>query len=432
MLMRRDWSLRRVYLVLAVLAAFGVGVFAWVGSRLVVCQPVLDMIPVLTDWLDSPTGILGTLWLPLNEHRLVWLRLLTPADFLLTGGWPLLSGASSLLLLASLILVPAWAMRHVGMAPWLRHAGVALLVLLVFAPPAAEDTVLVINGVYPQAAGFAMLSLGAAGWARWGLAFGLAMLAVVSNGVGLVMLPILPWQAWRGGAKPRTVLALTLAGGGMGLLYLQQMPAGQHRLPEVMVALRYAAAMLGLPASHSSFLSGGVPGWLPGAVLGVLGLLALCRRPENALERLAQGGILFGLGAAALGALARTEMAGGLPAVRYTPLVLPLQIGLLCLALHLSQSWATRRPGFAATALLGIGAVLLAQSAFAGRAMVSAMAEAHEAVARFAAGDRDPALEPFVFPDLAAAGRVWKELPTRGASFCRPATAPHPPPPGGR
>ena len=406
--------------ILAALAVLGCGVFLWVSARMAVCHPILDMIPLLNDWLESPSGIAGTLWLPLNEHHLVWLRILTPADFLLTSGWPVLSGVSSLLLTASLVTVPAWALWRAGMEPWLRYAGVALLVLLVIAPPAAEDTAIVINGVYPQAAGFAMLGLGAAAAGRWGIGFVLAVLAALGNGVGLVMLPILPWLAWRGGNRPRVVLALTLAGGAAGLIYLAGMPRGQHRLPELWVALRYAATMLGLPASHSSHVASmAVLGWLPGAVLGALGMLALARRPETPIDRLAQGGILFGLGAAVLGALARTDLAGGLPALRYTLLVLPLQIGLLCLALQWAQPMARRRPAVAATILLILGVALLAQSALAGRAMVAALAEQREAVMRFAAGDRSIGLEPFIYPDLGLAEKVWSDLSARGVRFCR-------------
>ena len=406
--------------IMAALAVLGCGVFLWVSARMAVCHPILDMIPLLNDWLDNPAGIAGTVWLPLNEHHLVWLRILTPADFLLTGGWPVLSGISSLMLTASLVVVPAWALWRGGVDAWLRHAGVALLVLLVMAPPAAEDAAIVINGVYPQAAGFAMLGLGAAAAGRWGIGFGLAVLAALGNGVGLVMLPILPWLAWRSGSRKRVVLALTLAGGAAGLIYLSGIPKGQHRLPELWVALRYAAAMLGLPASHSSHVAS-LPalGWLPGAMLGVLGLLALVRRPGTPIERLAQGGILFGLGAAALGALARTDMAGGLPALRYTPLVLPLQIGLLCLGLQWAQPMARRRPAVAALILLMMGVGLLAQSALAGRAMVAALAEQREAVVRFAAGDRSADLEPFIYPDLGLAGKIWSDLTARGVRFCR-------------
>ncbi len=351
------------------------------------------------------------------------MRLLTPADFVLTGGRPWLSGTISVGLLACLAGVPARALLRTVLPSQVRWVGVAVLVLLVFGAPAAEATAIVINGVYPQAAGFAMLSLGFAATGKWRLAFAIAVAAALGNGVGLVLFLILPWQAWRAGASPAaagrkpglTVWVLALAGLAFVLLYLWGVPAQPHKLPQPGVAVRYAAAMLGLPLSHSSGF-----GWLGtglGGLLGLLGLGALARRPGTELERLAQGGILFGLGAAALGALGRTDIAGGLPAVRYAALVLPLQIGLLCLALPAALRRMRPLPVTLLLLLLGIG--LCGMSALAARATVSALAGSRAAVARFAAGERDPSLEPYVYPDLAEAARVWTELAARGLPVCR-------------
>lgn len=402
--------------------AVGLALFAWVVARLLVCAPILDMVPLLADWMQSPNGVLGTLWHPLNEHHVVWMRWLLTTDFRLTGGWPVLSGAVSVLSLACLAWVPARALLRSGLPRAVAQAGVAMIVLLVFAPPSAETTALAMNGVYPQGAGFAMLSLGAASTQRWRTAFALAVIAALGNGAALVLLPILPLLAWRGtadrpapGAGLPTVIALTLAGLAFGLLYLRGLPAEPHGLPQAMVALRYVVATLGLPASRS-----GAFGWLGIAAGGVLGLLALAlliRRPRDALGQLAQGGILFGLGVAALAAISRTEMAGGLPALRYTVLVLPLQIGVLCMMLPLVLRWA--QPRAVATLLLALAVGLTVQSVLAARAMIAALAPSHDAVARFAAGDRAPELQPYVFPDLAEASRVWAMLASRGLPVCR-------------
>jgi len=425
---QEDATFRLVTRLLLGLAALGLLVFASTIVHTAGCHPILDTIPVLAQWLDSSSGLTETLWLPINEHHLVWMRLLAVADAVLVGGWPLLSGGVSVLCLACLVWVPGRVLLRAGLPAGTAWAAICVLVLLVFAAPAAEDSMLAINGVYPQAAGIGMLALGAAAAGGWGLAFGLAMLAPLGNGVALVMFPILPWLGLRAGPQGRALrlaLLLALGGGAFCLLYLWGGSAQQHNWPEGTVALRYAAAMLGLPISRSG--SFGWLGVLSGGLLGLVGLAALIRKPNDELGRLAQGGILFGFGAAALGAFGRSDVAGGLPAVRYTALVLPLQIGVFCLALQ--ASFAPQRARWrrgASFGLLLIGTGLLLLSVLTARASVASLAVYRTAIVRFAAGDRDPALAPYIYPDLAEATRVWNELARRGRPTCRPGSIPIP------
>ena len=307
------------------------------------------------------------------------------------------------------------------------------------------DCSIPIEGIYPQTVPFVVLSLilleGAgegdrfATWRRLG-----AMAAAIGAGfacaLGLLVWPILVWAAWRGGLGWRWMAAIAIAGSifiGLyvhGLLFSNSTAAalqGEGEFYEPANLLKVGDAFLtflGLPWTRAAAL--GIVGRFLGAGLMVVGLFAILRRgivgPRHGggigrLERISLGLIMFSLATAAVAAVGRVESeSGGILPVRYSVLLVPLHIGIFCLALRwlIRDRWAGQRGRRAMQAVaLTVGALMLVQQVAAGEAAASKAQAMSATIAEFMAGKRDPAMTRVVYRDLAYAQHVVDEMRRR-------------------
>jgi len=389
------------HLFLAALMAMGAAYLILFGhyfSAVMIRRPYADMFHYIADYLDYPrTGsFLQYLWSQyiLSEHRQIWMRLLTAIDVGIFSGvaYPFLVVDTF-----AVLALPLLIGREIARAglPWaLGATAIWAIVILTLTTANVADCSIPIEGIYPQTALFVVLSLVLFESAkesgrslilhRLG-AMALAICAGLASAVGLIIWPILIWFAWRESLGPRWIAAVTLVGCVFIALYVHGLLLpGTHaamtgdyefysfaHLLDVVDAL---FTFLGLPWTREPSLA------LGGRVLGVglllIGLFAVTRQglpgPRcGRLERIAVGLILFSLVTAAVTAVGRvgSEWLGIWP-VRYALFLVPLHVGLLCLALPwLRRPWANRggRRVIQIAALL-FGALMLVQQVAAGKA----------------------------------------------------------------
>ncbi len=427
----------------AYLILFGCYFFATMIRR-----PYWDMFHYIMDYLDYPRrgGFLHYLWSQYthSEHRQIWMRLLTAIDIGLFRGvaYPFLVFAT-----ACLVSVPLLIGREIARADLpaqLTVTAIWFVVLLVLTTANVVDCSIPIEGIYPQTLPFVVLSLilleGAsesdrfATWPRLG-----AMAAAIGAGfacaLGLLVWPILVWAAWRGGLGWRWMAAIAIAGGIFIGLYVHGLSfsnstaavlQGEGEFYEPANLLKVGDAFLtflGLPWTRAAALS--IVGRFLGAGLMIVGLFAILRRgivglPHGGgigrLERISLGLIMFSLATAAVAAVGRVDSeSGGILPVRYSVLLVPLHIGVFCLALGwMKDRWADQRGRRAMQAVaLSFGALMLVQQVAAGQAGASKAQAMSATIAEFMAGKRDPAMTRVVYRDLAYAQYVVDEMRRR-------------------
>jgi hypothetical protein len=400
-----------------------------------IAVPFWDMLSFVDAYLSHREigQRVAYLWLPDNEHHSVWSRLFTIIEFELFDGHGPSFQLFSLACLLGGLLAFALEVGRTGLPGRLRANTVALSCALFLTVPAAVDCAVPMNGGYVQAAGFTMLALvlldgwgeerGHAG-ARRVAAIVAAVAASFGNAVGLLAWPILAWSAWRGRLGWQWRALVAAYGAGFTALYLMHLlaspatPAVHFLYPEHLAKVAgYALAYAGLPWTRAPALA--LPGRVVGAVLLACSLAAVARygwgRPlPSRFERVCTGLILFSMGTVALAAVGRPDLATEIAVpVRYAVLLAPMHAGLLGLAL---QAMARTRHGAKASVLAtGLAAVLFTQQIPAAAAAIRASRGITETVQRFVAGQRDDAMRSTVFPDLAAAERIFARLDAAGA-----------------
>jgi hypothetical protein len=440
---------RRERVFLGALAAIGglyVILFAWYFSATMIRRPYWDMFRYVMDYLEYPRhgGFLQYLWsqYATSEHRQIWMRLMTAIDVGVFRGvaYPFIVFATSCLLGVPLLM--AREVARSGLPPQLAATAIWAVVLLVLTTANVVDCSIAIEGIYPQTVLFAVLSLvlfdGAgeggrlAPWRRLG-AMAAALGAGFACALGLIVWPILLWAAWRGGLGWRWMAAVALTGALFigfyvhGLTFSGTTAAamqgeGGFYAPSHLLKVDDAfLTFLGLPWTRGPGL--GLLGRLLGAVLLVVGLGAILRRgflaPRGGLprlERIALGLIAFSLATAALGAVGRvgTEADGILP-VRYSVFLVPLHLGLFCLALPwMKDRWAnsSARRSMQAAAL-SLGALMLVQQIAGGEAGAAKAQIMNATIARFMAGERDETMTHIVYGDLTYAQDAVDEMRRR-------------------
>ena len=138
--------------VLAVLAALDVALFAYYVWATFIGQPYWDMFSIVQRYLQyrADGNLWSYLWEPHVQHRMVWMRILTSLDAsLLSGrGYPFAVFAVLCQGLTAWLLARAVRRRIPG-TPGAWLSWVALM--LVLTSVAAVDCALPINGIYPQA-----------------------------------------------------------------------------------------------------------------------------------------------------------------------------------------------------------------------------------------------------------------------------------------
>jgi hypothetical protein len=410
---------------LKALAALDVALFAIVFAVTRVRQPFSDMLAWLGAYLRfRQTGDLFTYLLAFhNEHRLVWIRLLTIVDA--TGfhcsGLPFVVASTVALVVAAVLVTREMARGAQPALPW-------LFPMLFLTAANAIDCGVPINCVYPLTLVFVILSCtlfdGEAEASRGttvrrSAAIGCAAAAGFANAVGLLAWPVLLWLAWRGEARAQWLALIGIVGAAYCAAYLHGMPAviGSPQGTEAAsftLVCGYLLAYLGLPLSRMASFP--LPGRLLGLAMLAFGIYAVIRvgflnRELTRAQRIATALVLFSLGGAAMAAVGRSKLADGIDVpVRYAVLVAPLHAGLLALALP----WASRHARAALAGAVGLAAVLVVVQVVGGIAAMRAVGRMAAIVARYYAGERDPQMAKILYPDLQDADRVVAALRREG------------------
>jgi hypothetical protein len=422
--------------IVAAAAAQGT-LFAVILARTVILFPFSDMI----SWIDyydqahqQSGGFLVYLWRPHNEHHMMTIRLLTALDVstFRASGVPFIVAATTSLVVTAALIFNELRRDKCLNGPLRPLALLGPMLLLTSA--AALDCSIPINAVYPLTLIFVVGALvlfdgvgeTAPSNARRIAALAVAMMASLSNGVGLVVWVPLWWVAWRGGAGLRWLLAIAAVGAGYGFIYVWTLPSIQFGDPDQFTTLvhlakiaEYLLAYLGLPLSCAEALR------LPALALGGILLVAGCsvtlrlvfRRSTTRSQRFAIGLVMASLAAALLAAIGRVDQETEVrTSLRYALLVAPLHIGLLVLALRFLANRATtprRQAVLLGGALAFAGALLTLQVAI-GRSATTNVANILRMIDSYNAGIREPGMEKLIYPDLAVADRVLATLRTSG------------------
>ncbi|HVZ09814.1 hypothetical protein [Rhodopila sp.] len=415
---RRIAALGWLLITLAVVQGGGFLMILW---RTRINAPFEDML----QWLDAyrtarHSGAWAAYYLGFfQEHRLVWMKLLTAMDASLfrSTGWVFIAAGTLSLAGVALLLTREFRRGLPSAGP--VSALVWLCPMLVLTAANAVDCSVPVNTVYPLTllcVVGACVAIGGPAEAgplptgRGIAAILLAAAAGLANAVGLLAWPVLLWSAWRCRAGTGWLVAIVVTGGVYGVAYLHGLVLSPGGVATGLSAsarlgrqLGYLLAYLGLPLSRVPALR------LFGEALGLVLLLAaiaaivrfgLLGPAITRLERIAVGLIMFSLGGAALAALGRSQFAAGIELpVRYTVLVTPLHVGLLALGLRwLADHPRTDRwPGAVLAGGAALAVVLLAQQAVGGRTAVAAADVMRGRIARFYAGQHDPEIEKLVF-----------------------------------
>ena len=405
--------------------------------RTAIVRPFLDML----DWLDAyltlraQGGLLEHLVSFHNEHRLLWIRLLTMLDvsvFAFSGVSFIAASTLALLVAAGLVMREA---AH-GAAP--RGSGIVWLFGMLFVTFAgAVDCSVPVNAVYPLTLVFAVACIclfdgtdeagSGTPWRRCA-AMACAASCGFGNAAGLLAWPVLAWTAWRGGAGWRWLAAVAVLGAAYCAAYLHgvttvvsTLPTAEAHAPldlaHLLKMLRYLLAYLGLPFTRLPVAM--APGMLLGALLLLAGSVALLwltltAQQVTRLQRVAGGLILFALGSAALAAVGRADLAAEVAVpVRYTVFVAMLHAGLLALALPPLLA----RPGgvrLATRGAAGLAVLLLALQVAGGYAAMGVADRMAAGIERFYSGERGPAVMEAVYRDAARAEAILARLRAEG------------------
>jgi hypothetical protein len=420
---------------MVIMAALHVSLFAFYMNATVIRVPFWDMLSFVDSYISyQDTGHLWAyFWLPDNEHRSVWSRVLTAIDIRVFDG---AGYAFEVFSTICLVICPAllwWELRRSTIGREFSLVGGLLLLMLFLATPIAVTCSIAMNGAYPQAVCFMMLALTALdgrseSGERWPprrlAALPAAIAASFGNAIGLLVWPLLLWAAWRGRLGWRWIAGIGTVAVLFGAIYFYSMdssaPAAAKLIDvrSVVKAANYIITFAGLPWTRSPLIA--TPGWLAGGILLVVGVTTalhygILRQPADRLQRIAVGLILFSLGAAVMAAVGRGDLADEVKVpVRYTVLMVPLHAGLVCLVLPIMARYWDAQGRLLRACMIGITAVTLIQQIPAGRAAAKQSRTINASVMRFVAGERDETMSHRVFPDLAVAARIFSTIKSHG------------------
>ena len=422
----------------SVFAVIDLGLFFWYVNATIIQQPFADMYSLVQHYLSyrADGGWWDYLWVPHNEHRPVFLRLLTAFDIEMFSGvsYPFVVTATIAHMGTAWLL---WRECRTGVGGSLGWVlGCVVLMLVLTSVTAVVIAIPIMNNLIHGLA-FAVLAIvvfdrvedgrAVAGhtlyWRRV-MAMFVACSVPFADAVGWAIWPILLWIAWRAGAGRRWLL--TIAGVGVALLFVYtrglslSLPAlsgaaGQDvaLTDELVRRANYLFTYMGLPWTREPALH--VPGRLLGALLFVTGAGVVFWRgfrhaPSGRLERIAIAMTMFSLASAVLATIGRAdvpESGGVLVPVRYSVLLIPLHVGLLWIASpFLNRLWIGRAWSSAVSlGLAGVCAALLLQQVAAGAAAVSNVQRIRATIERFLAGQTDADMTTVIGEDLEKARR---------------------------
>jgi hypothetical protein len=423
---------------IGLIAAAHFGLFAYFLVATAISSPISDMFGYIDAYLRYRAGevsLLDYLWRAHAEHHLVWIRLLTWADVAQFGtrGIPFMAAATAAIT-ATAVMV--WWQLFCALHIKAGTRSLALLApMLVLSAANVTDCSVPINTTYPLTVFFVVVAIvlfaNATKLARYpraraAAAVPTAVAASFGTAAGLLSWPILAWLAWR----QRRVVWLGLWA-GVGLCYIlfyahDINPIGLAPAMEKDVAaftsaahlykiLDYFFAFLGLPWTREprfELLGRAVGLSLFLSAAAVVLIASLTPRLNTPLERIAVGMILFGLGAAALASIGRSDMIEEVRVpVRYTLFTTVLQVGLLCIVV---PRVPVRAPGLACWAGVVLAGALLTQQVLVGRAATRIASEIAKEADCFAQGNPTLPLSSIVTRSPAGAEGVLAGLRREG------------------
>lgn len=402
--------------------------FAVFLDRTMILRPFTDMI----DWIDTyfqarqHGDVLGYLWVPHNEHHLVFIRALTALDVAAfkASGIPFVVIATIAAIVTSFMIYVEFRRDKQLRGSLAALAWLSPMLLLNTA--VAVDCSAPTNSVYPISVVFLVGTLvlfgGGAEVAphagvKQALALVTGILASFGNALGLLIWPAMLWLAWRSGTSKRWLMGIGAIGTGYGLFYVWTLHGPSLVLDwDLRKMADYLLAYLGLPFSRVPKF--GIAARVLGAALLTVAVMAILwdtilRRPATRLHLIGIGLIIVALGAAFLAAIARVDVEPEVQVpYRYAIFVALLHIGLLALVLPFFARLATT-PQRQIT-LLGAGAafagMLVLMQIVSGRHVMIVSTLINNAIARYEeTGVLEPGMER-LFPNVPQADRVLTEL----------------------
>ena len=415
-----------------------VGLFFWYLNATIVQPPFADMYSVVQHYLSYRVdgGWWEYLWAAHNEHRPVFLRILTAFDIEVFSGvsYPFVITAAIAHICTAWLL---WRECRAGVAGTLGLVLGCLVLMLVLTSVAAVVIAIPIMNNLIHGLAFTVLAIvvfehveagetgsGFAAFGRRATALLIACLVPFADAVGWAVWPILFWIAWRAGAERKWLWTIVGVGAALLIVYarglsltLSVVSGGTDQeialADELATRANYLFAYMGLPWTRAPALF--VSARLVGALLfvtaaGVVFWRGFYRAPRGRLERIAISLMMFSLASGLLAAIGRAHMPaidGVLVPVRYSVLLIPLHVGLLLVASPvLERLWASRARLFAVSlCVAGACAVSLVQQVVAGSAAVSNAERIRATIERFQAGQSDAGMATVIGDDLEKARR---------------------------
>jgi hypothetical protein len=423
-----------------------VGLFFWYLTATIIQPPFADMYSVVLHYLSyrAAGGWWDYLWAAHNEHRPVFLRLLTAFDLEMFSGvsYPFVVTAAIAQMATAWLL---WRECRAGVAGTLGLVLGCVVLMLVLTSVAAVVIAIPIMNNLIHGLAFVVLAIvvfervEGAGAVRGYMAVGrramallIACLVPFADAVGWAVWPILFWIAWRAGAERWWLCTIAGVGAALLAVYVRGLSlplslslslplsvGSDGTGPEIALAdelasrANYLFVYMGLPWTRSPALD--VVGRCVGAVLfvtatGIVWLRGFYRAPSGRLERLGIALIMFSLASGILATMGRADMPaidGVLVPVRYSVLLIPLHVGLLLVASPwLDRLWRRLAPSFAVSVCVaGVCAGLLVQHVVAGQAAVSNAERIRATIERFHAGQSDAHMATVIGEDLEKARR---------------------------
>lgn len=399
---------------------------AYLVFRTATLQPYSDMFDWLARYLGFTRdgGLAGYLLAPHNFHRLAWTFGAIALDARWLGGQGYgLAGFNILCLYASAAML-AWQASRVARSERRMALG-GLAAMLALMAGNLLDASILINGTYAQSLVFSILAMtlasglgpARANLGRVALAVAALVAAALGNAVGFAALPAMIFCAWQGGAKARTLIALTSLGLATAALYAWHDPLGEGSgwtLARLANALVFGLSYLGLPWTRV------LPslGWLAGLTmlgLSTVVILGAGRGEPSKAQRLATAFIIFSVCTALMAALVRADQGPPTdPPLRYGLLLAPLHVGLLMHIWPRLETFCDRR-SYRSDAILAAAMVLMLGQQLGFSYVLVRVTDANKAlISDFADGKRTAGMTPTVHPDLDHAAAIRADLDRLG------------------
>jgi hypothetical protein len=412
----------RVYAVtIGLLLAAYVGLFIRLAYATAIHVPQFDMLGWLLRYVDYwHRGERWTyLWMPYDEHRLVWSLLLVVADVQWFGGTTVPFFLFDSACWTAAVVGLLWAAWRTGGEIELRTTRAAAVVFLLAASPLVITCSFPIYGCMAQTTGFLVVALVLYRFAETrrmrAAAIASAVLASFGTAAGLAAPFLLVWLARRRRDSPRWVLSIGLIAVALAVVYIPWATLHSDAVSlttySPLRAADFVVRFFGLPWSRVPWLL-----W-PGRVIGfVILLLSVClavrslriAESSSPLHDVALALILFALCTAAMLSLGRVwrNPTDFIP-IRYAFFAAMGQTGVALIAIDsIWPAWQRLHSTSRLVVVTAIAMAFLAQQIVAGRSMIGIATPFKMKYRAFVTGVWTPDMAEYIYPDRDEAYRA--------------------------